>query len=79
LTGERCSLYFRLVRTRGSGANPPNRFEPIRSVPEPEESAELEGRHPDTRLLADPSRTIVATNASPWISIIGGWRLRATA
>jgi DNA repair photolyase len=52
------------MRTRGSGGNPPNRFEPIRSVPKPEESAELEGHHPETRLLADPSRTIVATNTS---------------
>jgi DNA repair photolyase len=53
------------VRTRGTGANPPNRFEALRSVPTPEEAAELEARHPDTRLLADPSRTIVATNESP--------------
>jgi DNA repair photolyase len=65
LTLHRISLYFRLVRTRGSGRNPSNRFEPIRSVPTPEEAADLEERHPETRLLADPSRTIVATNASP--------------
>jgi DNA repair photolyase len=65
LTVARVSSSFRLVRTRGTGANPPNRFEALRSVPTPEEAAELEARHPDTRLLADPSRTIVATNESP--------------
>jgi DNA repair photolyase len=53
------------MRTRGTRGNPPNRFESLRSIPTPEESAELEARHPDTRLLADPSRTIVATNESP--------------
>src|SRR3972149_5603129 len=53
------------MRTRGTSSNPPNRFEALRSVPTPEESAELEAPHPDTRLLADPPRTIVATNESP--------------
>jgi len=53
------------MRARGSRGNPPNRFEPLRSVPTDEEAAEREASHPDTRLLADPSRTIVATNESP--------------
>ncbi len=53
------------MRTRGTGANPPNRYEPVRSIPTPEEGALLEEGHPDTKLLADPSRTIVATNESP--------------
>ena len=53
------------MRARGTSGNPPNRFEPLRSEPTPEESAELEQQSPATQLLADPSRTIVATNESP--------------
>jgi DNA repair photolyase len=53
------------MRARGTSGNPPNRFETLRSVPEPEEAAELEERNPETQLLRDPSRSIVATNESP--------------
>jgi DNA repair photolyase len=53
------------VRSRGTSGNPPNRFERLRTVPSPEEAVELEARHPDTQLLRDPSRSIVATNESP--------------
>lgn len=53
------------MRTRGTRGNPPNRFEPVQRVPTPEESAGLEAGHPDTRLLPDPSRTVVTTNESP--------------
>jgi DNA repair photolyase len=53
------------MRTRGTGTNPPNRFEPLRRIPTPEEGVLLEEGHPETKLLADPSRSIVATNESP--------------
>jgi DNA repair photolyase len=53
------------MRARGTTGNPPNRFEPLRSEPTPEEAAGLEAQSPATQLLADPSRTIVATNESP--------------
>ncbi len=53
------------MRARGTSGNPPNRFETLRSVPTPEASAELEESNPETQLLRDPSRSIVATNESP--------------
>jgi DNA repair photolyase len=53
------------VRPRGSTSNPPNRFEALRYVPEPDEAAAQAEANPETRLLSDPSRTIVATNQSP--------------
>src|SRR5262245_12757456 len=59
------SLYFRLMRPRGSRSNPPNRFESLRYVPSAAERAAETERNPETRLLSDPSRTIVATNQSP--------------
>jgi DNA repair photolyase len=53
------------VRPRGSRSNPPNRFESLRYVASAEERAAEAERNPETRLLSDPSRTIVATNQSP--------------
>jgi DNA repair photolyase len=53
------------VRPRGSTHNPPNRFEALRYVPSAAEAAALAEANPETRLLSDPSRTIVATNTSP--------------
>ena len=53
------------MRARGTPANPPNRFEPIRRAPTEEEAARLEAESPATQLLSDPSRSIVATNESP--------------
>jgi DNA repair photolyase len=53
------------MRPRGSQANPPNRFESLRYVPSAEERAAESERNPETKLLSDPSRTIVATNQSP--------------
>jgi len=53
------------MRPRGSTSNPPNRFEALRYVPSAAEAAALSEANPETRLLADPSRTIVATNNSP--------------
>jgi DNA repair photolyase len=53
------------VRPRGSTTNPPNRFESLRYVPSAAEARALADSNPETRLLADPSRTIVATNQSP--------------
>ena len=61
----RLSLYFRHVRPRGSTTNPPNRFESLRYEPTAPEAYALASGNPETRLLADPSRTIVATNNSP--------------
>jgi DNA repair photolyase len=53
------------VRPRGSTTNPPNRFEALRYVPSAAEAHALAEANPETRLLSDPSRTIVATNNSP--------------
>jgi DNA repair photolyase len=53
------------MRPRGSTSNPPNRFEALRYIPSAAEAAAQAEANPETRLLADPSRTIVATNASP--------------
>jgi DNA repair photolyase len=58
-------LIFALVRPRGSASNPPNRFESLRYVASAEERAAAAERNPETKLLSDPSRTIVATNQSP--------------
>ena len=63
--GGRLSLQFRPMRPRGSTSNPPNRFEALRYVPSAAEAAALAEANPETRLLSDPSRTIVATNNSP--------------
>jgi DNA repair photolyase len=52
-------------RPRGSATNPPNRFEQLRYEPTAREAAALAEANPETRLLSDPSRTIVATNQSP--------------
>ena len=53
------------MRPRGSTSNPPNRFEPLRYEPTAREAFALAESNPETRLLSDPSRTIVATNDSP--------------
>jgi len=53
------------MRPRGARTNPPNRFEALRYAPTAEEAAAFAERNPETRLLPDPSRTIVATNQSP--------------
>jgi DNA repair photolyase len=53
------------MRPRGSAGNPPNRFEALRYEPSAREAHALSESNPETRLLADPSRTIVATNQSP--------------
>ncbi len=52
---------------RGAAENPKSRFERIDVDPEPEEAAALAAgiAHLDTRLLDDPSRSILATNQSP--------------
>ena len=60
------------MRQRGSASNPPNRFERLQldetfgdggSWGDPDDPEPRS--HPETRLLRDPSRTIIATNASP--------------
>jgi DNA repair photolyase len=53
------------MRPRGSTGNPPNRFEALRYEPTAREAHALAEANPETRLLSDPSRTIVATNSSP--------------
>jgi DNA repair photolyase len=58
--------FLSLVRGRGAEANPPNRFERLRYEPAPEPpDPDAPPRDPATELLRDPSRSIVATNASP--------------
>jgi len=53
------------MRARGASANPANRFEALRYVRSAAEQAEGAALDPRTRLLSDPSRSIVATNRSP--------------
>jgi DNA repair photolyase len=54
------------MRSRGVEENPPNRFERLRYEPEPlPPDPEDPPADPATELLRDPSRSIVATNASP--------------
>ncbi len=57
------------MRARGAKDNPTNRFEPLRYCEDPGAAGGDPGegvtRDPRTRLLRDPSRSIVATNASP--------------
>ena len=52
---------------RGVAENPKSRFERIEVEPDPEEAAALAAGvgHLETRLLEDPSRSILATNQSP--------------
>lgn len=51
------------MKGRGSGSNPPIRFESIERVPETDEGVETSCAA--TRLLADSSRSIIAYNQSP--------------
>jgi DNA repair photolyase len=55
------------VRGRGAGYDPANRFERLRYEEEPpdERLADEPGSAPDTEFLIDPSRRVVAFNASP--------------
>ncbi len=54
------------IKGRGSAENPPNRFERLRYLEEPEAGeSEAEPARPKTLYLRDPSRTILATNESP--------------
>jgi len=57
------------LQGHGAGSNPPNRFEPLRYEAAAAEDVGLEpdevGPDLDVRYLRDPSRSIVATNASP--------------
>jgi DNA repair photolyase len=61
------SSYFRFMAKRGASENPKSRFERIGVEPEPDEAAALADgvAHLETRLLHDPSRSILATNQSP--------------
>ncbi|HUK88962.1 MAG TPA: PA0069 family radical SAM protein [Blastocatellia bacterium] len=52
------------VRGRGAGSNPPNRFERLAYVPEPD-SQEEESPSPRTQFLRDTSQSIIAYNDSP--------------
>ncbi len=52
------------VRGRGAGANPPNRFEEIGVVPDPETEHEMSAGVP-TRFYRDRGRSVIATNTSP--------------
>jgi DNA repair photolyase len=52
------------VRGRGTGSNPPNRFERRILVPDPE-AADPDAPLPRTQFLKDAARTIIARNDSP--------------
>ncbi|HLY76122.1 MAG TPA: hypothetical protein VKU80_18530, partial [Planctomycetota bacterium] len=51
------------VRGRGTGSNPPNRFEKRSLQPDPD--ADPEAPLPRTQFLRDTSRTLIAKNDSP--------------
>jgi DNA repair photolyase len=54
------------IKGRGSAENPPNRFERLHYLEDPEaDDADAEPARPRTLYLRDPSRTILATNESP--------------
>jgi hypothetical protein len=54
------------IKGRGSAENPPNRFERLHYLEEPEPpEGDAEPAPPRTIYLRDPSRTILATNESP--------------
>jgi DNA repair photolyase len=52
------------LRGRGAAGNPPNRFEPLRYEPDPDEPPDA-GPAPQTQFFRDNSRSIIATNDSP--------------
>lgn len=57
--------FFELtIRGRGAAHNPPNRFETLSLVPDPE-AAEPNDIKPPTQFLKDPSRSILSRNDSP--------------
>jgi len=53
------------IRGRGTGDNPPNRFESSRLEYDPDDGDLDETPSPRTQLLKDSTRTIIATNDSP--------------
>jgi DNA repair photolyase len=53
-----------LIHGRGAGDNPPNRFEKLAYVPDPE-AIDPDAPHPSTEFLRDTSRSILARNESP--------------
>jgi DNA repair photolyase len=52
------------LRGRGAAANPPNRFEPIEYLPDPD-AYEADQPPPPTQLFKDTTRQILARNNSP--------------
>lgn len=53
-----------VVRGRGAATNPPNRFEEIAYLPDPE-ARDPDDPAPQTRILRDATRTVIAHNDSP--------------
>jgi DNA repair photolyase len=56
------------IKGRGAASNPPNRFEPLHFECEPDEGDDTEvepSRAPATELIADASRSVIASNDSP--------------
>lgn len=54
------------IRGRGTGENPPNRFERLAYEPEPEaDASEDEAARPETQYLRDSSRSLLTRNTSP--------------
>lgn len=53
-----------LLRGRGAGKNPPNRFESLIRIKEPMDSNDPT-QHPPSELIIDSSRTIISSDDSP--------------
>jgi DNA repair photolyase len=53
------------LKGRGTPNNPPNRFELISYIPDPEIQDQEDTPHPATQLLRDPARSILSYNKSP--------------
>lgn len=64
---EECGMASKdpnVIRGRGAGQNPHNRFEPIEFVQDPE-AIDPDAPKPRTQFLTDTSRSVIATNESP--------------
>ena len=51
------------IHGRGTAEDPPNRFEILRYIPDPDQDPE--DSLPKTHFLKDPSRSVITTNNSP--------------
>ena len=56
------------IRGRGAAANPPNRFEPLSYIPDPDDTGGFEepgDARPETQFFTETSRSIITRNDSP--------------